>query len=414
VDNTPAPEPEDVQAHLIGGIPEEEVSNQEVADRNAAFGLKLDHLLQAERPGYLKFVAAIDSKSAIKATIEADAAVQKTLRDHQDALKDWWETAQVDFAQLRTGKTLPEVRQELLTTLKEKLIPLSVLDEFKSAGVFVNWWQQIRFDLKTIMATGWHHTLIPDDYLIARFFQAEADAIEALEATASEKQSELAEAVEAGQELCSYEPDEGETVTNATIKKALKDQIDDLKGGESKSAKTELAALKAQDKAIKDLEKAIKEAKAEGKHLTDELAHKLLLKRIGDTNFKIETQALLDQIDAQLNALDPEAKADKRAITALTKDKATLQERLDATAALLESIDGQLTEEQARALILKKLHDIVSQELERYLNAEKRALIAGIEKLWDKYAVSSQQLETDREATLGQLNGFLSGLGYLG
>jgi len=421
VDNTPAPEPEDVQAHLIGGIPEPEVNNEAVTARNAAFGLSLDHLLQAERPGYLKFVAAIDSKPAIKATIESDVAVQTTLRDHQDALKDWWETAQIDFAQLRTGKTMPEVRQELLTTLKEKLIPLSVLDEFKSAGVFVNWWQQIRFDLKTIMATGWHHTLIPDDYLIAAFFQVEADAIEALEATASEKQSELAEAVEAGQELCNYEPDEGETVTTATVKKALKDQIDDLKDSESKSAKAELAALKAQDKAIKDLEKAIKEAKAAGKRLTDELTHKLLLKRIGDTNFKIETQALLEVVKGELRSVKTDAsfqtsslKLQNSRLKPLQKDIATLRERLDATAALLVSINGQVTEEEARALILNKLHNIVSQELERYLNAEKRALIAGVEKLWDKYAVSSQQLETDREATLGQLNGFLSGLGYLG
>ena len=61
---------------------------------------------------------------------------------------------------------MPEVRHELLTTIKGKLIPLGVLDEFQSAGVFVNWWQQIRFDLKTIIFTGWHHTLIPDSYLI--------------------------------------------------------------------------------------------------------------------------------------------------------------------------------------------------------------------------------------------------------
>jgi hypothetical protein len=59
--------------------------------------------------------------------------------------------------------------------------PLGVLDEFKSAGIFVNWWQQIRYDLKTIISTGWHHTLIPDAYLIVAFFQAQADAIEALE-----------------------------------------------------------------------------------------------------------------------------------------------------------------------------------------------------------------------------------------
>lgn len=49
-----------------------------------------------------------------------------------------------DFAQLRDGKKMPEVRHELPTTIKDKLIPLGVLDEFKSA-VFVNWWRQIRY-----------------------------------------------------------------------------------------------------------------------------------------------------------------------------------------------------------------------------------------------------------------------------
>ena len=127
---------------------------------------------------------------------------------------------------------MPEVRHELLTTLKDKLIPLCVLDEFKSAGVFVNWWQQIRYDLKTIISTGWHHSLIPDDYLIAEFFQAEADAIEALEAQISEAQSELAEAVETAQEVAGYEPEEDEKVTAAVIKKALKELIDDLKGSD--------------------------------------------------------------------------------------------------------------------------------------------------------------------------------------
>jgi hypothetical protein len=68
--------------------------------------------------------------------------------ENGDALQAWWAVAHNDFAQLRDGKKMPEVRHELLTTLKDKLIPLKVLDEFKSAGVFVNWWQQIRYDLK--------------------------------------------------------------------------------------------------------------------------------------------------------------------------------------------------------------------------------------------------------------------------
>ena len=82
--------------------------------------------------------------------------------------------------------------------------------------------------------------------------------------------------------------------------------------------------------------------------------------------------------------------------------------------ALLARIDGQLSEEKARELILAKLYDIAHTELERYLNAEKRQLIAGVENLWDKYAVSSQQMENDRGTTLGHLNEFLGRLEYLG
>ena len=71
------------------------------------------------------------------------------------------------------------------------------------------------------------------------------------------------------------------------------------------------------------------------------------------------------------------------------------------------------TEEEARQLILKKLYDLVNSELNRYLNAEKRVLITAVENLWDKYAVSSRQLEGTRGETLETLDGFLRGLGYL-
>ena len=74
---------------------------------------------------------------------------------------------------------------------------------------------------------------------------------------------------------------------------------------------------------------------------------------------------------------------------------------------------AELTEDEARRLILKKLYDLAVNELNRYLNAEKRGLIAGVENLWDKYAVSSRELETERSETMKTLDRFLKGLGYL-
>jgi type I restriction enzyme M protein len=277
----------------------------------------------------------------------------------------------------------------------------------------VNWWQKIRFDLKTIVSTGWHHSLIPDDYLIAEFFQAEADEIEALEAKIAEAQAELDEAVETAQEVAGYEPDEDEKVTAAVIKKALKELIDDLKDTPGESGKKELKALKAQDKAIKAIEKRIKDAKADLKQKAGELELKLELKRLGGDDFKAESRDLIKQVDSRLADLDSKDKAEKRKINALKKDKTALEARLARTDELLDEIGGRLTEEQARQLILKKIYDIAYAELDRYLNAEKRALTSGIGNLWDKYAVSRSELESAREDSLEALDGFLEALSYV-
>lgn len=415
VDNTPDPEPEDVQAHLIGGIPEAEVTAR--SNDLAKFDVNPDSLFQPERPGYLAFRESINAKSAIKATLEADPALLSTLTRHHEAFGSWWFVARDDFAQLQHasngGKKMPEVRHELLTTLKTKLVPLGVLDEFKSAGVFVNWWKQIRYDLKTIVSTGWHHSLIPDDYLIAAYFQAEADSIQALEATIAEAQGELTEAVETAQEVIGYEPDEDEKVTAGVIKKTLKALIDDLKDTAGPSAKKELKNLKDQDKAIKVIEKRIKDAKAMLKEKSAELEFKLELKRLGADGLKTETQELIAQADARLADLDPKKKADKKTIAALNKDKEALSARLARPDAVLKAIGGKISEADARSLIMKKIDDIARNELDRYLNAEKRTLIGAVENLWVKYAIAADVLESQRADTLTTMSGFMTGLGYL-
>ena len=413
VDNMPDPEREDVQAHLIGGIPEVEVAA--LTDDFAKFGVNPDLLFEPERPAYLAFRESIDAKPAIRATLDAAPALLRTLTRHHDALESWWGVARDDFAQLQHagngGKKMPEVRHELLTTLKAKLLTLGVLDEFKSAGVFVNWWQQIRYDLRTIVSTGWHHTLIPDEYLIAEYFQAEADAIEALEATIAEARGELSEALETAQEASSYELDEDQRVTAAVIKKALKTLIDDLKDSAGASARKELKNLIDQDKAITAIEKRIKDVKPE--HKQAELEFKLHLKRGGADDFKTETQELIAQADARLVELDPNEKPDKKTIAALNKDKKALSARLARTDAVFKAIGGKISEADGRRLILKKTYDIARGELNRYLNSEKRLLVRAVENLWQKYAVSNSELETERDASLKKLDDYLHLMGYV-
>lgn len=416
VDNTPEPEPEDVQAHLVGGIPEKEVASRQA--EFAKFGAKPETFFELLRPHYVTFRAAFNAKSVIRTTLEADTSVQAKHATHLTTLQNWWQVAQHDFALLREGRKLPEVRNELLSTLKQKLQPVGVLDEFKSAGVFVNWWQAIRYDLKTVISTGWHHTLIPDSYLIAEYFQIEADKIAVLEGKINEAQSDLAEVVEAATEAASYEPDETEgedgevKLTAATIKKYLKELIDDLAEATSDSAIKECKKYEDLRDNIGAIEKRIKEQKGQLKTIQEELELKLWLKRYGGDEAKAETRELIAQVKAAMLGLNPTLKEEKRKRTALDRDKAALEKRLARIDSVLSAIGSQISEHDAKRLILKKLHDIANGELLRYLNAEKRAVLALIENLWDKYAVSSQVLEAQRESTLAVLKGFLTSLGY--
>ena len=140
---------------------------------------------------------------------------------------------------------------------------------------------------------------------------------------------------------------------------------------------------------------------------------KLELKRLGADDFKAETQALVAQADARLAGLDPKKKADKKTITALDKDKEALNARLARTDAVLKAIGGQISEADARRLILKKIYDIARAELDRYLNAEKRVLVRAAENLWEKYATAANELEDQRATTLTTMGDLLKGLRYL-
>jgi type I restriction enzyme M protein len=427
VDNTPDPEPEDVKAHLTGGIPLIEIiAQQKQFDK---FGFQPSESFQAHNEQYSDFKFEIEGKLQIKATVETNSKLQSTYSNMQHQVNDWWEMAKEDFASLAPqkqvvddnpgsdakeglvdfivagGKNMAAVRSHLLSTLKEKLIVQNVLDEFQCAGVFVNWWTNIRYDLKTISSTGWSPALIPREYFIETYFQVEQNAINENEKFIADKEAALQEAMEAVE----YEPEEGEEVTANTIKEYLKKISDENPEVE------EAATLKA----IKEIEKSIKDLKKELTIKQEDLDRKINIKCYGIDDEKEELRNMLKGKQNELNTLQSNLPTDKKeltkrktAIKKCTETVAKIQHRMAGLEAFLASIGGIITDEEAKTLILQKHNHLVQQELLKYLNAEKRKLIAGIEKLWDKYAVSSQELEVERTVILNELNKFLTELNY--
>lgn len=139
--------------------------------------------------------------------------------------------------------------------------------------------------------------------------------------------------------------------------------------------------MQVQDEVIKGIEKRIRASRAALKTEADELALKLELKRLGGDEFTAEIRELTWQVDAQPADLDPNTKADKRKVAALNGDRSVLEACLDKTDCILTAIGGRLTEEEACGLILKRLYNLIHQELNRCLNTEKRELIQAVGNL---------------------------------
>jgi hypothetical protein len=78
----------------------------------------------------------------------------------------------------------------------------------------------------------------------------------------------------------------------------------------------------------------------------------------------------------------------------------------------LEAKRAALTDEECQGLVLAIFQDGLTAELERYVSAHRQQVIVAVENWWDKYRVTLQDIEGERDAAAKQLSEFLSGLGY--
>lgn len=482
VDNTPKPEPHDVKAHLTGGVPIVEIENvqQKFAEK---FNFKTSQFFTTKDDIYKLF--NVEERAEIKDLIDVDNDVENKRLELGSLLVNWWDEAKDEFSTLAKEHTIfaagvaepaavylslsndkfPKVRRSLLTSMVDKFIKVGVLDKFQIAGVFVNWWDNIKYDLKTIMQNGWDPSLIPDEYLIEEYFKDLQIYIESSEVRLADLENQLSETVETTLEDLEYTPDEEEGEIKLTPKLAkaeLKSKIDYLINEKNNA----VAAKKWQeiDENIKFLETKIKEVKQIIKDANAELELNLILKRYGNEDLKAERKSMLSysyqeekelmiivediiylikpdlknvsSIDAiKKSVADLEKKLKKDAasaaeIKAVTNAKNELKEpakKLTATIkniqilensiqnldTKLEEIGGIITEEDAKRLILQKHFDLINKQLNRYVDNEQRALISGVENLFDKYKVSANELENSRTEIMNDLTKFLTDLKYL-
>lgn len=250
VDTTPAPEPQDVRAHLHGGIPISEVDAK--ADLFAAHGMKPEHLLIPMEQFYLQYADVVRDKRDLSRLVESDDGVIAAEADVTSAIGQWWKAEESRFDKLRSAGDLVDLRKEFIATFREALKATAILDHFAVNGVIASWWGISLPDLKALATLGyrglieaWTATVLdaleeekakvnPLDHKVARALLPEyLDQLAALEAEVAELDSTIKSAT------ASNEDDDDETADEA------------LSLTEIKKLKSNLTATKKQLKAEK-------------------------------------------------------------------------------------------------------------------------------------------------------------------
>ena len=423
-DNAPPPEPQDVRAHLVGGVPKAEVE----AKRQlfVAHGFRPKAVFVARDELYYDFAPAVAERRDIQAIIESDKGVQKREGKLQARFAAWWDERQKRLVGLPKTRDIMAVRAELLDSFVAALLPVGLLDRFKLMGVVATWWDEIQYDVKTLVAQGfdgltdsWVETIRAaieeedgrqstkfdpaEDPLVVRlvpeYLQELEEAQDAIAALEQEKEAfEHGEGIEDPEELgLDTEGDEEGEAPNCAK------QIADL-----------LINLKA---AISDDQKRIKTLAA-GPNVKGKGSIKAQRKLGNDTTtletelaeLKARVTPVEREIEQLTNALAPyKAIKDK-----LSEAKRTLKRLREVFVERILKARAALSSEQCRDMAMDILHERLSGHLCEYVAEHRQEIVVAMETWWDKYSATLGRIVKRRKAAESKLADLMKGLGYAG
>ena len=273
IEGTQPEDVQDIEAHLLGGIPNHDIDDQ--AKYWDVFPTLRDRLFAANsRPGYSELkVTAGEIKPAIFAHPEFAAYTQVV----NDVFAGWQAS---NVAHLK-GIAIGSRPKGLIAALSEDLLRafagLRLIDSYDIYQHLMSYWTEaMQDDVYMIAADGWRANgdLIPPQLIIDRYFAAEQGAIETLQAekeAISRRMEEMDE--EHGGEgglLEEVKNDRGK-ITKSTVKARLKEIADDPEAADELTVLNDYLDLMDQEseagKKVRDAQRAL-EAKVAAKYKT--------------------------------------------------------------------------------------------------------------------------------------------------
>jgi type I restriction enzyme M protein len=247
VDTTPPPEPQDVFAHLHGGIPKVEVEAKRVIFE--AHGLDFHDLLVERDAEYFEFAKTIESRKQLKDMIEDDGGVVQAEAAVAEAIEQWWGGERTRFDPLKTTADLVDLRKDLISTFETALKSAIMLDRFAVNGIIAAWWGATRPDLKALANLGYEGLIEAWVATVLDALTEEASKVDPLDHKVA--RAMLPDFLEALESLAGEVADLESTIKAATSGDDQDEVEDTLSEAEIKKLKTRLTAARKRYKSEK-------------------------------------------------------------------------------------------------------------------------------------------------------------------
>ena len=152
-DNSPAPEPHDVRAHLYGGVPMAEIDA--AAGLLERAGLSAHEVLFSDRgDGYADWCHNIASPEGQEAAHSA-IGYSVAQRAADSPWPQWWaDTAEPMLSDLPALDGLAGLRRQLIKDFTAN-VATAGMDRFVAAGIAATWWENSFHELQTAVSRGW-------------------------------------------------------------------------------------------------------------------------------------------------------------------------------------------------------------------------------------------------------------------
>ncbi|MEA2103857.1 MAG: type I restriction-modification system subunit M, partial [Candidatus Cloacimonadota bacterium] len=380
VDNSPDPEPQDVSAHLHGGIPLAEIDALQQYFDNYEGIRKL--LFSDLKENYQQFSKIINEKEDIKKFLDDAEEVKQKHLEYVEAIENWWQNNVNYLHQLPAKQNLFELNNIFADTISKKFSKLGILDINKSRGSFAAYWNELLSDLKSVSASGWNAELIPENEIL----ESQFPEIMAEKRQNETRRDELEALFKEVDELEDDDFNEEEyDVFPKVIYKEIKSDLKEINGK------------------IRELKKDIKTAKARQKVADNLTEFDEIISKLNSQIKPLETEKI--KITAKLQTHDDTKKE-------LAECKKTIKEVKDKTDELVEKAREKITPDEAEKLILIRWKQVFADTIMNYVLQYKRELQAKLEIIFDKYTVTLTDILQEREKENTQLNIFLKELGY--